>query len=70
MKTVKVRIAVMVNAQGEWSAHGFHGADDDYACGIAKEGLEETKEEAFHFVVATIPLPAVQVPLTIKGKVE
>ena len=69
MKTVKVRIAVAVDSQGNWAASGWSGKGDpgaasDYMADIARDGVGEG--EALYWVEAEIPMPEVQ---TIQGDV-
>ena len=58
MKTVRVRIAVAVDPNGEWNASGWNSLTDKYddvAMGIALEGVGEG--EARYWIEAELPLP-------------
>ena len=69
MKTVKVRIAVAVDTQGNWASSGWSEKGDqvdinEYMADIARECVGEG--EALYWVEAEIPMPEVQ---TIQGDV-
>jgi len=68
-KTITVRIAVAVNAQGAWNAAGNgRGAEVLGGRDYVLDGLEEGGDgEVIHEVVAEIPVPQGE---TIEGKVE
>jgi hypothetical protein len=53
-RTVKVRVAVLVDADGNWSAAGWKGAGDN---DVARDAdcLEGTMQE--YFVTVEVPLP-------------
>ncbi len=55
-RTVRVRIAVVVNELGAWSASGGSGCTDDTAKDFALDGMVDGQEH-FHFVEADVPLP-------------
>ena len=63
MKTVKVRIAVAVDAQGNWASVGWSGKGD-YLRDVAREGVNE--DGTLYWVEAEVPIPSVQV---IQGEV-
>jgi hypothetical protein len=65
---VKVRIAVIMNDKGQWSAFGHHGYEgDDVPAENAAENLEETAiSEQVSFVEVDIPIPT---PQTVVGRV-
>jgi hypothetical protein len=65
MKTVKVRIAVTVDSDGDWSASGWKGAQDDDAMGIAIDGVGENSSR--YWITAELPIHEVQ---TVAGSVE
>jgi hypothetical protein len=65
MKTVKVRIAVAVGQDGDWSVSGWKGAQDDDAMGIAIDGVGETSSR--YWITAELPIH--EVP-TVAGTVE
>lgn len=68
-KTVRVRIAVKMTANGAWGCAGVYGGDDEGAASFAGDMLEtEPHEVAEHavFVEADVPLPE---PLTVEGQV-
>jgi hypothetical protein len=54
MKTVKVRIAVEVNANGKWQATG---ADDYVVEGFAGADVGNPFESVFYWVEAELPVP-------------
>jgi hypothetical protein len=56
-RTVKVRVAVLVDADGNWSAAGWKGAGDNEAMDVARDAdcLEGTMQE--YFVTVEVPLP-------------
>ena len=66
-RSVKVRIALVVNSDGKWNASGWSGAENDEVMECALEGLEATGGEAEFWITATVPLPEVQ---EIAGAVE
>ena len=70
MKTIKVRIAVGVAADGKWSCSGWNDCDDTSTAGIALECLdaEISAGVAKHIVwlEAEVPLPE---PLVVEGVV-
>ena len=54
MKTVKVRIAVAVDPDGNWNAYGWTDADG-VAMELALEGV--ASGEARYWVTAELPVP-------------
>lgn len=69
MKTKKIRIAVAVDGNGDWSAVGWSGADPAEVRGIVLEGVSGAAEEHIVWVVAEVPIPE-QSSLDIEGTVE
>lgn len=65
MKTVKVRIAVAVDSDGDWSASGWKGARDYHAMGTAVDGVGDNASR--YWITAELPIP--EAP-TIAGSVE
>ncbi len=68
-KTKRVRIAVVMAADGEWSCARVHDGDDEGAAGFAGEMLEtDPREVAEHavYVEADVPLPEAT---TVEGQV-
>ena len=55
-KTVEVRVAVGVDAVGNWSASGWVGADDEDVRGIATESVSDGFQ--VYWLTATLPVPA------------
>lgn len=72
MKTVRVKIAVAVNTNGNWAANGFGGDNSksksslDIMKSIARESLDydSTPEMVVHWIEADVPIPESQ---TIQG---
>ncbi len=58
-KTVRVRIAVAVGADGQWNSSGWSGesATDDAMEGIALDPMEDAIVN-MHWVEADVPLPS------------
>ena len=57
--TVRVRVAVVVDAHGSWGAAGRSGANDEAAVNAAVENISTNGVEALRFVEADVPLPDV-----------
>lgn len=57
--TVKVRIAVAVDPDGDWNACGWSSATDKTARDLATETVGEG--EAVYWLEAELPVPATQV---------
>lgn len=55
MATVRVRIAVAVDVQGDWNSCGWKGGDDKEAMKICCETLEAG--EARYWLEADLPIP-------------
>lgn len=55
MKTVKVRIAVAVDPEGEWNSCGWSKSDDKDCRSIAIEGV--APGEVLYWLEADLPLP-------------
>ena len=69
MKTIKVRIAVAINHEGQWNAYGYSAAGDESWSDLmdAFETLEG--ETRGYFVTAEIPVPD-PMPAEIMGQLE
>lgn len=69
-KTVKVRIAVVVNERGRWAATGWAvdrgQADDKSMLDSACVMLDEVGHEQHYFIEAELPIPE---PKTVEGMV-
>lgn len=65
MATVKVRIAVAVDADGDWNACGGSGMDDGEAMDIAIDVVGNG--EARYWLTAELPVPE---PQEIEATVE
>ena len=77
-KTVRVRIACVVNADGKWSAHGYcpptgkHPVIHERAISdVAHEMMAEwpLNHDTLHFIEADVPIPQIPTPQVIEGKV-
>lgn len=66
-KTVVVRIAVVVNEFGHWSASGFYNFTNKEAIKLAQEGLDELGQERVFFVEAELTIPEAE---TVQGVVK
>ncbi len=66
-KTVRVRIAVALGADGQWNSCGWSGdaATDDEKAGLALDPMEDAIV-GIHWVEADIPLPT---SVTVEGEV-
>lgn len=62
---VKVRIAIAVDASGDWNSCGCKGMDDDDAMGIASDTV--ASGEARYWLTAEVDVPE---PVTIDAAVE
>ncbi len=74
MKTVRVRIAVLINADGQWGAGGGNVGgpmDDDNAATHAGYHFEDVPEnhDTLHWIEADVPVPEKAPAQTIEGKV-
>ncbi|MCA9691291.1 MAG: hypothetical protein R3A51_16805 [Nannocystaceae bacterium] len=71
-KTVRVRIAVVVDERGQYNACGWSGADDPVRW--ARDGMDRdagvTRAELVHIVEAEVPIPQAPLALTIRGVVK
>ena len=56
-KTVKVRVAVTVDASGDWCASGWKGGDDDEVMDSAAGSIGDN--EACFWLEAELPVPEV-----------
>jgi transglutaminase-like putative cysteine protease len=63
-KTIRVRIAVAMNAKGEWCAAGSETTCDDQASRTARGGWGPN---VVHFVEADVPVP--EATITVEGQV-
>ena len=59
MKTVRVRIAVVVGEGGGWNASGWHSARDEDKMGCAFEGLDEGGQAHAYWLEADLQVPDV-----------
>jgi hypothetical protein len=72
--TIRVRIAVAVDAGGEWNANGWGGRDrpfDPEAMSMARHSVGENAAQ--YWIEAELPVPgsrAPQGPVTIDGEVS
>lgn len=71
---VRVRIAVVVNKDGDWSAHGWSDrkrvtATDEDMRRTALDCVTESDCERVYFVEATLELPTQDAPATVEGSV-
>jgi len=70
MTTVRVRIAVAVDPQGNWNAAGWkvhgHQPEEREFLFCALEGLDSSEESCF-WVEADLPIPEIQ---TVQGEVK
>lgn len=63
MKTIKVRVAVAVNSNEQWSSSGAHNMPDEDAKSVALDGLDyianssSRHAEVIHWVEADVPVP-------------
>lgn len=67
-KTVKVRIAVAVDSNEEWSAVGWDDQSPDQCATSAIQNLGGNNPTHVVFVDAVVPVPR-QRPKVVKGKV-
>ncbi len=67
-KTVRVRIAVAVDCEGQWSAFGIWREDDKGTKdNVFIDDLEPG--EHYHWVEATLPVPVREHTQTVEGEV-
>ena len=69
-QSVRVRIAVVVNDKGQYTAFGANGCDDEDALHSATDcadWLDEGSRERTYFVEATLALPTRDKPTTVEG---
>jgi hypothetical protein len=69
MKTVKVRIAVAVDSDGDWNAFGRSGVSDLHLVGVVKSSVASVTE-AHYFVEAELAIPDVHLLPTVAGTAE
>lgn len=67
LKTVKVRVAVAVDAEGMWAAVAKAGYSGSSAMREANEMLDECRAVANYYITAELPIPE---PQEIAAKVE
>ena len=65
MKVVRVKIAVVVDERGNWSALGWKG-DPKLTTELLLDTFDPDGNQVVHFVEADVPLPEYK---TIKGEV-
>lgn len=65
--TVRVRIAVAIDEDGEWSATGWYRYTDEEAKASAFKRLDGGVVESISWIVADVPIPTPQV---IEGVVQ
>jgi hypothetical protein len=63
---IEIRIAVAIDADGDWCACGYSGYTDEYAMGDASEGTNGDPVGRY-WITASIPRPSIA---GIPGKVE
>lgn len=59
-KTVKVRVALVVNSNGNWNAYGSQWCEDkgpEEAMSFALEGLDEPGHETRFYLTAEVEVP-------------
>ena len=64
MKTVKVRIALAINSEGDWTANGWADMEDWEAAGI---DLGDDLATAHYWIEVEVPVPAAWEPETLAG---
>lgn len=64
---MKIRIAVAVNSNGEWSAAGWSGAKEEILKDCALEGLNTCSVEQVAWITVDVPVPQ---EITVEGEVE
>lgn len=65
MKTVRVRIAVRINKEGQWRANSSSETYNTFSGIVAAQGLEIG--EVLHWIEADVPIP--EEPKLIVGEV-
>jgi hypothetical protein len=65
MKTVRVRIALVVNSEGEWAANGWESMEE---FDESELDLGDEHAQALYWIEAEIPVPAPWEPTTLKGE--
>lgn len=66
-KTVRVRIAVAVDANGNWNSSGASDIDPKYAAAYAAEPDNLSEHFVVHWVCADLPVPE---EIEVAGEVE
>ena len=73
-KTVRVRIAVVVNQDGEWDAAGWDGPHaesyTDEPEGVASQSFDLDDTTVLHWVEVDVPVPVVPVGETLEGSLS
>lgn len=72
MKTVRVRIPLIVNSNGHWSAAGWEGETDENMFESAGMGMpdgETLLHESRYFIIAEVPIP-VATEIKARGVIE
>lgn len=64
MKTARVRIAVVIDDTGKWSAYGYKDARDDEMADTLYDDIGVNSAQ--FFIEADVPIPK---PQTIRGEV-
>lgn len=54
---MKIRIAVAVDSEGRWCAHGCHECDDDNAVAYIDDEFNPETDHHVVYVEADVPLP-------------
>ena len=65
MKTKKIRIALVINSEGEWAANGWDDMENWDDSGIE---LSDDFATARHWIEVEVPVPAPWEPTAIIGK--
>lgn len=65
LRTVRVRIALVVNEVGDWTGMGFPKMDRDYERDVF-HGLDGGSVKELHYLEAEVPLPS---PTTIHAEI-
>ena len=69
--TVRVRIAVAINADGQWGAAGWSQAEDESKLRVAMQNLNCAEDhDMLHWIEADVPIPQRQKSQTIQGEVK
>ena len=64
----KVRIGLIINAQGKWVAHGWKNAKDEHVITSLQDGMDDADPvEQIFWIEAEVPVPIAQ---TVHGEVK